>query len=405
MTIGETNTLTGAALTFADGANIHVEKGDTLVINNDVVFSGKITKTGWGEVVFNGGVTAAVAATDGYWLTVQEGGATFDGAVTGVRLITCGAQDATGVPVITLKENCTVRDYAIVLTAWSEGLADANVTGETHQEGATVDYSAGVFSGLINAGMCPLSRPNGGFGRYVLDSGTFRMKDTFHTSCFHLWNDTGTFEFVQNGGTNIVAISLYLARNSGGVNLSYELNGGRFELNSWVSGYHRSLNSLKLNGGTVKLGAAGNFCKREDVALYMSGNNTFETVSGVDAILSNDGEGTTSLTVTGEGSLTLDGMFDLNGLDVQAGTVTLTDKLRSVLDGTADLSIARTGATLNLDYDGEVTFKTLKVGSLGRAAGVYSSAQGPNAVKRVLDGDGSLRILEGSNPGIVIKIR
>jgi hypothetical protein len=98
-------------------------------------------------------------------------------------------------------------------------------------------------------------------------------------------------------------------------------------------------------------------------------------------------------------------MFDLNGLDVQAGTVTLTDKLRSVLDGTADLSIARTGATLNLDYDGEVTFKTLKVGSLGRAAGVYSSAQGPNAVKRVLDGDGSLRILEGSNPGIVIKIR
>ena len=402
---GQTNALDGAALTFADGANIHVEKGATLVVGNDVVFAGKITKTGWGEVVFNGGVSAAVAATDGYWLTVKEGGATFDGAVTGVRLVTCGAQGATGVPVVTLKENCTVSDYAVVLTAWSEGLETANVTGETHQEGATVDYSAGVFSGLMNAGMCPLSRPNGGFGRYVLDSGTFKMKDTLHTSFFHVWNDIGSFEFVQNGGTNIVAATLYLARNTGGVNLSYELNGGLLELNSVVSGYHRSLNSIKLNGGTVKVGVAGNFCKREDVALYMSGTSTFETVSGVAAKLSNDAEGSGALVVTGAGSLALDGVFCLGGLDVQSGTVKIGDKLQSVLNGAADLSIAKTGATLDLDYDGEATFKTLTVGRQERGAGVYSATQGPAAVKNVLAGAGALRILKGSGPGSVILIR
>ena len=50
-------------------------------------------------------------------------------------------------------------------------------------------------------------------------------------------------------------------------------------------------------------------------------------------------------------------------------------------------------------------FKTLKVGDRNRAAGVYSAEQGPNVVKNVLSGDGLLRILEGSDPGTIIKIR
>jgi hypothetical protein len=89
---------------------------------------------------------------------------------------------------------------------------------------------------------------------------------------------------------------------------------------------------------------------------------------------------------------------------VQGGTVTLTDRTLPFLDGMTDLSIART-ATLGLDYDGQATFKTLKVGDRNRAAGVYSATQGPRTVKAVLDGDGELRILEGCDPGIVIKIR
>ena len=62
-------------------------------------------------------------------------------------------------------------------------------------------------------------------------------------------------------------------------------------------------------------------------------------------------------------------------------------------------------ATLNLDHDEQATFKTLKVGTQGRAAGVYSATQGPNVVKSVLEGSGAIQILEGSDPGIVIKIR
>ena len=408
-TAGATNTLTGAALTFADGANIYVEKGDTLVIGNNVVFAGKVTKTGWGEVVFNGGVTCSgtpAADNDTGWLTVQEGGATFDGAVTGVRLVTCGVKDASGIPVITLKENCTVSNYAIVLTAWSEGNAVANVTGETHQQGANVNYSAGIFANLINASNIPLSKPNGGVGRYVLDSGTLTMSSSLHTSFFNVWNDTGTFELVQNGGTFIQPLNLYLVRNNKGVSNTYTINGGRVEFGAVLTSYSRTMGFVNFNGGTVKIGYSGAaFCPRENFVLTVSGTVAFEVPEGTSAIIANDGAGEASFVKTGAGSLKLDGAFDLLGLDVQGGTLTLTDKTLLLLDGTADLSIAKTSATLNLDYEGEAAFKTLKVGEISRGAGVYSATDGATIVKKHLSGTGSLRILEGSDPGIIIRIR
>ena len=368
-----------------------------------------MTKTGWGEVVFNGGVTCSgspAADNDTGWLTVTEGGAAFDGAVTGVRLITCGLKDAPDVPVITLKENCTVGNFAIILTAWSEGNAIANVTGETHQEGAIVDYTAGVFAGLVNANMYPLSRPNGGVGRYVIDSGTLRLTspNALSASFFQKWDDAGTFELVQNGGTLIVSNNFYLVRNNKNVSNSYTLNGGRAEFCSVLSSYSRMMGFVNLNGGTLKIGYSGtSFCPRENLTLTVGGTVTVETPAGTSAVIANDGAGEVAFVKTGEGSLALDGAFDMSGLDVQDGTLTLTDRTLPLLDGTANLSIDK-AATLNLSYDGRATFKTLKVGDHSRAAGVYSAAQGPTAVRKVLDGDGELKILEGSDPGIVIMI-
>ena len=75
-----------------------------------------------------------------------------------------------------------------------------------------------------------------------------------------------------------------------------------------------------------------------------------------------------------------------------------------VQTGTADLSIAKL-ATLNLDYDGTATFKTLNVGGRERGAGTYSAANGPKAVRNVLGGEGVLQILEGNEPGTVLLIR
>ena len=84
--------------------------------------------------------------------------------------------------------------------------------------------------------------------------------------------------------------------------------------------------------------------------------------------------------------------------------MTLTDTILPALDGAADLSLAK-DTKLNLDYDGEATFKTLTVGGQERGAGVYSATQGAPSVQRLLDGAGMLRILEGNGPGNAVIIR
>ena len=405
----QTNALTGAMLTFADGANIHVAKGDMLVIDNNVVLGGKVTKTGEGEVVFNGSVSAAVAATDGYWLTVQEGGATFDGAVTGVRLITCGTKT---LPVITLNEHCTVSDWAIVLTAWSEGGAVKNAMGETHQNGATVDCSAGVFEALLantsSKDLYPFSRPGGGTGRYVLNSGTFTTSASYKLALFESTSDIGLFEFVQNGGTLIVKKSIFFARDlRNGVRLVYTLNGGRVEFYENVSGTHRLYDFINFNGGTVvfKMGSGSKFADHQYFTMSVGGDVTFENGNAANSvILSNDYAGDGSITFNG-GNYFFSGELNVAGLNIDAGTVTLRANTALAATGETTLSLARTGTTLNLDYDGQMPFKALTFGGRERGAGVYSATQGPPSVSRVLTGDGELLILEGTGPGTIITIR
>ena len=408
----QTNTLAGAGtLTFSEGANIHVAKGDTLVINNDVVLDGKVTKTGEGEVVFNGGVTAAVAATDGYWLTVEEGGATFDGAVTGVRLITCGTKT---LPVITLNENCIVTDYAIVLTAWSLGGAVANAMGETHQNGATVDYSAGVYEALRTntsaLDVYPLSKPSGGRGRYVLNDGVFRTSGDYKLAFFEHASDLGTFEFVQNGGTFYSRRPFFFARGlqNGVLNLTYTLNGGTVVFSEYLSGTLRKYDFVNFNGGTVVFDGANtaNFADRQYFTVTVGGDVTFQMANTEKSVrIPNDWTGDGTVTFNG-GNYFFSGGLNIGGLNIAAGTVTLGENTALAATGGTELSLERTDdVALNLDYVGQMPFKTLTVGSRGRGAGVYSTTQGAPTVRRLLAGDGELLILEGSDPGTVISIR
>ena len=384
------------------------------MIDNDVVLGGKVTKTGEGEVVFNGAVsglatpTATSDETDPRWLTVKEGGATFDDAVKGVRLVTCGIGKT---PVITLNEHCTVTDYAIVLTAYSYGNAVTNVTGETRQNGATVDYSAGVFEHVrvathANKLGYSFSNPVGGSGRWVLNSGTFKSHPSYNLSLMASAGETGSFEFLQNGGTNLVMNKLTFARGlDWRTRQSYTLNGGRAEFANVLEGTSRALNFINLNGGEVAFtGNSRNFAAREYFTLSVGGDVTFEFANASATIyLLNDLEGDGVITFNG-GNFYIGGGLDVSGLDIAAGSVTLGAATALAATGGTALSIDKS-ATLNLDYDGEMPFKTLKVGDRRRRARVYSAEQGPMAVKSVLGGDGAIRILEGSDPGIVISVK
>ena len=409
LTAGMTNTLTGAALTFADGANIHVAKGDALVIDNDVVFGGKVTKTGWGEVVFNGAVsgaaepTAASDGTDPRWLTVIEGGATFDSTVEGVRIMTCGTVDASGTPVVMLKENCRVRNYGIVLTAWNAENATA-CCGETRQEGAIVDYTT-MFNSVRNNSNWALAQPrSGGYGRYVLDSGEIRSPGDRHLSFLLTSSESGSFDFVQNGGTFSVPKDFYFARRADGVTCTYTLNNGRFEFDGTLVGVaNPARNIINLNGGTYAAGKS-DAVNRETFTLTTAGAVTFEVEDGKTLTIADDSRSAAALVKTGAGSLVLDGAIALNGLDVQAGTVTLTEKMLPFADGGATLSLAR-AATLNLGYAGQMPFGKLNVGGAGCFPGVYSASKGTPRVRNRLDGTGELNVLGGFGPGATILIR
>ena len=409
-----TNTLAGAGVfTFEDGANIHVAKGDTLVIDNNVVLGGKVTKTGEGEVVFNGAVTCSgtpAVDNDTCWLTVQEGGATFDGAVTGVRLVTCGTKT---LPVITLNEHCTVTDYAVVLTAYSYGSAEKGVLGETRQNGATVDYSDGVFESLrastaAGKDAYPLSNPwGGGAGRYVLNAGTFKTSGAYKLSFIETSGTLGTFEFVQNGGTFLVMKNFMFARNISSIlKCTYTINGGHAEINGTFDGTVRTCNFINFNGGTVVFKISGqNFAERQYFTVTVGGDVVFETGTAAQNVrFPNDwtGDGTITFSL---GNFFFSGGLNVGGLNITNAAVTLGANTALAAAGETSLSMARTGATLNLDYDGQMPFKTLKVADRNRSAGVYSAEVGPNSVRDVLAGDGELLILEGSEPGIVISIR
>ena len=409
--VGQTNVLSGAQLTFEDGANIHVAKGNTLVINNAVVLGGKVSKTGWGEVVLNGavsGVTEPTAASDGddpRWFTVREGGATFDGDVQGVRLMTCGSIDVGESPIVTLKENCNISNYAIVLTAWNE--ENVACCGETHQMGANVDYTGGIFSSLVKGNMYPLSWPRGGNGRYVLDGGIFRSCDSYHVTMLPAATDIGTFEFVQNGGTFTVK-NIYFARAFNVAStFTYTLNDGRLEMGGLLSAVaSSSRNFVNLNGGTYNVGVTGAI-SRENFVLSIGGEVAIEVESGRTLTIGDDctGEPVGSLIKTGVGSLVLDGALCLRGLDIQAGTVTIKEQMMESASGETALSVANGGATLCLDYEGQMPVKTLKVGDRERLPGVYSATTGSQIVRRVLAGAGELLVREGEPTGWTIIFR
>ncbi len=406
---GHTNTLSGADVTFLDGATIHVTKGNALVVGNDVVLGGKVSKTGEGEVFFNGSVTAGVtpaASVGGRWLVVREGGATFDGAVKCVRLATCG----TGtLPVITLNQNCSVTDYAIVLTAWGVDGTEQNVIGETRQNGATVDYSGGLFDNVAGAGnnVCPFSDPYGGFGRYVINSGTLTTFGGCSASFLRSYESKGSFEFVQNGGVVSFPASVMFTRASTDMTITYTLNDGELTFGgTYLAGYRRDMNFINLNGGSITFANSTTFAERQFFTVSIGGDVTFRTATAAGwASLPNDYGGVGRITID-SGTFSFGGMLNVTALDVKTGaTVEIGEDMAVASDGGTDLVIAKTGALLQLGNSTRAKFKTLKVGNVKRVAGVYSTSVGATSVRSVLSGEGEIEILEGTGPGTVLQLR
>lgn len=397
-------------LVFNDGATIEVSNGSTVEINADVVLGGKVAVIGMGTVKFNGAVTCPATVEKGasdsdvYWLTVKHGQAEFDGAVTGVRLITCSGDG--DVPVIVLKSNCTVSDYAAVLTAYTSDKSVSNCRGETRQEGATVDYTTvPVAWSSLSTGI-PLSKMNGGFGRYVLNSGTFGYAERA-ILFVQDWDDHGAFEFVQNGGT-VKMSRLFFARDTNGQTFSYVMNDGAIEVKNGFYGYDCTMGTLALNGGKIVFaGSTRAICGSDlTVRLGDGANVVMATAEASNApLLDVDlvGNGA-AIDFQGPGSISLCG-YCLDALTVTGGHVVLRDSTVASLSPSLAISLAK-DAILGLDFRGTVPVGTVRGdGVLWPANRDYGTGARAKYAQ-YFSGDGSVRPASGSPlPGVMIFIR
>ena len=404
---GTTNTINGAALTFADGAVIDVQKDNTLVFDSDVVLGGKVTKTGFGTVVFNGAVSApdgvdlTDSSNDVYWLTVNHGSAEFDGAVTGVRIVTCSGDGDT--PLVVLNENCTVSGHAIVLTAYSEDGSVRNCRGETHQNGAMIDYSLDQLPANIAKRWTavPMSRPFGGYGKYVLTSGEIKVGKNFSFGAN--WDDTGTFDFIQDGGTLIADDNLAFARNTSGQMFTYVLNGGLINLKGSFTSYDRSMARIVLNGGTIYCKSSTFVMKRESIDLEVNGDVTLETSGNFNIAFSTPFSGPGTVTFNGPGTVQFTGPYELEAYTATAGTTWFYGEAAATADPDCAFTVAK-GATLHLAYDGEMTIGSLVYDGKERTARTYTASTA-SPVGKMLLGTGALTVRTGSGPGMTVIIR
>lgn len=251
-------TIAGAGtLTLSDAGGVSVAEGKALTVDASVLIGGEVVKTGKGTVAFNAAFGRAETADAGTFAVV-EGGAAFDGAISGVTV--CGrGTDALEVnwPVITLCANCTavIGDGCNVTPAYS---AYATVTADSACYGKIVHNGATITS----AKGWDMMYPNGGGAKYVLNSGSI---DLGSNNLSLQWKaaDVAKFTFEQNGGT-LTAAKLSLCRTWISSNKSecyqYILNGGT--LNAWVSSadnegrdptHFADKIRLELNGGTYNV--------------------------------------------------------------------------------------------------------------------------------------------------------
>ena len=302
-------------------------------------------------------------------------------------------------PLVTLKANCTVSDYAAVLTAYSDDGFATNCRGETRQEGATVDYT--TVPALLKDSSMPLTSPQGGSGRYVLSSGTF-IGPRGNLSFVKNFNDRGSFELVQDGGVMRLCGSLFFARNSTGQDLTYTLNGGTLETDSSLESYDRGLSHVNLNGGAVALGASRKYLESGAFDVSVGGDATLKASADVEAYVPADFVGTGSVTVEGPGRIDLGGVYSLPRLSVKnGGTLGIAPHLMTRSMSATALTLDQ--GVLNLPYEGLLTVAALCVNGRDCPPRVYRPGKG--VVRGSLVGIGRLQVLTGPEYGGVLVIK
>ena len=256
----------------------------------------------------------------------------------------------------------------------AEGPGAVTLSGTVDlQSASTLDaYGAG---GLLNVtGLISTSAGSGGLtiSSSVNSGGVVR----FGSANTYLGNTT-----VSSGATLRMNTTNALPNGSGKGNLSLS---GTLDLNGQAT---TSLNGLS-GAGTID-----NNTGASTYALSVGNNNQTSAFGGV---IQNT-TGTLSLSKTGTGILTLSGTHTYSGnTTVNAGTLKLTSANAS--NQASTVTIAATGATLELAFSGTDTVNKLFIGSTQMADGIYKSSSNPGAGTAIAQITGAGTLTVGGSP-------
>jgi autotransporter-associated beta strand protein len=414
---GTTLTISGTStLTMGGGAEIWVGEGQTLVIGAPIAQTqGYLYKKGPGRLVVNGSITGASNGA-GYYFLVMEGELEVNGTVRNSRLWASN-NDGFHEPRIIVGEHADIGSYASVHPGWNIDPNKSGDNGHAVQNGGTVDCNppAYGFAGTYYS----FAQLSNGAASYTLNEGTLNLYRG-HSNLF-VAQGSGTFDFVQNGGT-FTAYGLYLATASAnGATTSYSLNGGTLVLQTYLYYSGSGKTHLALNGGTVRSETSPTLF-HSAIPVSLGGEVTFtQSVAAAALVVSNTIEGDGTIRQQGPGSLTFAGRNYFTGAAAVDGGTLAFDTPTILTNFTATAGTFKFGAaalplaadakinlgasgTLNLDYSGEAVVKELWADGRQRPAGTYSATSG-HLISSRISGTGSLVVLEGKASGTVIIFR
>lgn len=406
-----TVTLAAAGGSFAFPANacVTVGEGCTLVLEANATVAGYCCKLGPGRLVVKGRLASAIEpnrlTSDTSFLVVYAGEAEMQGEGAGIRLWS----ENGGTVVIGEGAVCTNR---VTANIWK--YTSSRINGRIIQNGGVLDLTD-LLPNFKNSSYFGFSLLYGGSGVYELNDGVFR--GPAEQTGFGWHNNEGSFVFRQNGGSAVFP-NLILGKDAQ-QNDTYELNAGTLTLGTSIN-HGTGTYALILNGGRVETTTSGRLFPMTHAA-QLGGRVTFATRTGVEAVIPCDLAGAGELVHEGPGTLhvasmlsgasrieqtggtlILDAPVAATNVVVAAGGLEVTYGDRVFLDS-SELNLAE-GASVDLDFIGEVTVGRLRYRGNEVAAGVYGVSTG-RTVHGAISGTGTLRVLNGVAQGTMVIVR
>ena len=414
---GTTLTVSGTStLTMGNEAEIWVGEGQTLVLDAPLsVTQGYLWKKGPGRLVLNGAV-AGLSNGAGYYFVTFEGETEVNGTVRNCRLWASN-NDGFHEPRVTIGAHADIGSYSSVHPAWKIDVNKSGDHGHAVQNGGVVDCNPPAY-GFVNR-MFALANFSGGVGSYTLNDGTLNLYRGYANALME--SGTGTFNFLQNGGT-FNTYGLYLAHDgANGATTSYTLNGGTLVLSTRMFANGTGKTHVSLNGGTVRSETSPVLFDTR-IPITLGGEVTFtQSVATAALVVSNTIEGDGTIRQQGPGSLTFAGVNYFTGAAAADGGTLGFGSSTRVTNFTAKAGAFAFGAgavpfadgtkidlgasgTLRLDYSGEATVKELWANGRQCQAGTYSATSG-HLVSPRISGTGALVVLEGKASGTLLLVR